>query len=84
MRKILASEVDFRVGRGVDGSAYSALHNKVYAFATDSRMVALVGSANATNNSCVNGELALKVTGKVVAKGVYDKAWSEALRVETY
>ena len=47
-------------------------------------LVAFVGSANATNNSCVNGELALKVTGKVVAKGVYDKAWSEALRVETY
>ena len=46
--------------------------------------VAFVGSPNATNNSCVNGELAFKVSGKAVAKDTYDTAWAEAMRVETY
>ena len=46
--------------------------------------VSFVGSPNASNNSCVNGELAYKVSGKAVAKDTYDMAWAEAMRVETY
>ena len=76
----LASGRSYRVVFGRDGQPGN-YHAKV--LVVDS-LVAFVGSANATNNSCVNGELALKVSGKVVAKDVYDKAWTEALRVETY
>ena len=46
--------------------------------------VAFVGSPNSTNNSLVNGEVALRVSGEAVTKDVYNQAWAEAQRVEPY
>ena len=76
----LASGRSYRVVFGRDGQPGN-YHAK--ALVVDG-LVAFVGSANATDNSCVNGELALKVSGKAVSKEVYDKAWKEALRVEAF
>ena len=76
----LANGRSYKVVFGRDGQPGN-YHAKV--LVVDS-FVAFVGSPNATNNSCVNGEIALKVSGSVVAKDVYDKAWTEAQRVETY
>ena len=44
-------------------------------------VVAVVGGANHTNNSLVNGELAVQITGAEVATQVYNQAWAEAQRV---
>ncbi len=44
-------------------------------------VAAVVGSPNQTNNSVVNGELALQVTGGRAATQVYNQAWAEAPRV---
>ena len=44
-------------------------------------VVAVVGGANRTNNSLVNGELAVQITGAEVATQVYNQAWAEAQRV---
>ena len=47
-------------------------------------VVAFVGSGNHSNNSLVNGELALQITGGAVATEVYNQAWAEAQRVEAF
>lgn len=47
-------------------------------------VVAFVGSADQTNNSLVNGEISLRVSGADAATEVYDQAWVEAQRVEAY
>jgi len=47
-------------------------------------VVAFVGSANQTNNSLVNGEISLRVSGAGAATEVYNQAWAEAQRVEAY
>ena len=47
-------------------------------------VVSYVGGGNHTNNSLVNGELALRVAGGAVATEVYNQAWAEAQRVEAY
>lgn len=47
-------------------------------------IVAFVGSPNHTNNSLVNGEVAWKARGEVVAAQTYDKAWAEARDVGAY
>ena len=47
-------------------------------------VVSFVGSGNHSNNSQVNGELALQITGAAVATEVYNKAWAEAQRVEAF
>lgn len=46
-------------------------------------LVAFVGSPNQTNNSLVNGELALRVSGAAVAAEVYKQAWSEGQSVQS-
>ena len=46
-------------------------------------VVAFVGSPNYTNNSLVNGEVAVQVTGGAVATQLYNQAWAEAQRVES-
>jgi phosphatidylserine/phosphatidylglycerophosphate/cardiolipin synthase-like enzyme len=76
----LASGKTYRAVFGRDGQPGNY---HVKALVVDG-FVAFVGSPNATNNSCVNGELAFKVSGKAVAKDTYDTAWAEAMRVETY
>lgn len=43
--------------------------------------VSYSGSANSSNNSLVNGEVVLKVTGAKVAGEVYEAAWAEAENV---
>ena len=40
--------------------------------------------SNHSNNSMVNGELALQITGGAVATEVYNQAWAEAQRVEAF
>lgn len=47
-------------------------------------VVAFVGSPNMTNNSLVNGEVAVRLGGGAVAKDVYKQAWAEAQRVDSY
>jgi phosphatidylserine/phosphatidylglycerophosphate/cardiolipin synthase-like enzyme len=65
---------------GIEGRP-GAYHAKVVL--VDS-VVAFVGSPNHTNNSLVNGELALRITGATVAQDVYNQAWAEAQRVEPF
>jgi phosphatidylserine/phosphatidylglycerophosphate/cardiolipin synthase-like enzyme len=65
---------------GVDGYP-GVFHPKV--LVVDS-VVSFVGSPNSTNASLVNGEVSVKITDAVVAAQVYEQAWKEAQRVESY
>jgi phosphatidylserine/phosphatidylglycerophosphate/cardiolipin synthase-like enzyme len=47
-------------------------------------VVSFVGSPNSTNASLVNGEVSVKITDAAVAAQVYEQAWKEAQRVESY
>ena len=62
---------------GVEGRA-GTYHCKVAVLAGT---VAVAGASNQTNNSFVNGGLALQVGGGEVAFQVYSQAWAEVQRV---
>ena len=47
-------------------------------------VTAYVGSPNHTNNSLVNGEVAVRLSGGAVAADVYNQAWAEARRPDSF
>jgi len=76
----LASGRSYKRVFGVEGRP-GVYHAKVVVV---DGVVAFVGSANQTNNSLVNGEISLRVSGASAATEVYNQAWAEAQRVEAY